>query len=123
MPLLPPPAVAINRWAAFAMDRTLPGLFMAVMLQVVATDDGGDPSRYYFLDTLKRKVADGELQARRCVYDPVCSNDGGACHACVHLAETSCRFFNLNLSRAFLWGGRTIGGPEVAGGYLDASLG
>jgi hypothetical protein len=41
----------------------------------------------------------------RCVYDPVCSSHGGSCHACTHLAETSCRFFNQNLSRAFLFGG------------------
>lgn len=41
----------------------------------------------------------------KCVYDPVCYDKGGNCHACTHLSETSCRFFNLNLSRAFLFGG------------------
>lgn len=40
-----------------------------------------------------------------CIYDPVCSRNGGACHACSHLAETSCRYFNLNLGRPFLFGG------------------
>jgi hypothetical protein len=43
--------------------------------------------------------------AHRCVYDPVCGDSGANCHACTHLAETSCRYFNLNLSRAFLFGG------------------
>lgn len=43
--------------------------------------------------------------AHRCVYDPVCYEAGGNCHACTHAAETSCRFFNLNLSRSFLFGG------------------
>ncbi len=42
---------------------------------------------------------------RQCIYDPVCRDREGACHACAHLAETSCRFFNLNLNRAFLFGG------------------
>ena len=41
----------------------------------------------------------------QCIYDPVCREGDGACHACMHLAETSCRYFNLNLNRAFLFGG------------------
>ncbi len=43
--------------------------------------------------------------SKKCVYDPVCKDVQGSCHACTHLAETSCRFFNLNLNRAFLFGG------------------
>jgi len=59
---------------------------------------------------------------RRCVYDPVCYDREGSCHACTHLAETSCRFFNLNLGRAFLFGGHDqhLGNVEV--GYFDPSL-
>lgn len=61
-------------------------------------------------------------RTRRCVYDPVCYEREGSCHACTHLAETSCRFFNLNLSRAFLFGGydKYLGQIEV--GYFDPSL-
>lgn len=44
-------------------------------------------------------------ETRRCIYDPVCETSGGNCHACTHLAETSCRFYNLNLGRPFLFGG------------------
>jgi len=61
-----------------------------------------------------------ELRAHRtCVYDPVCIGRGGTCHACTHLAETSCRYFNLNLGRSFLFGGPdpTIG--TIRMGYLD----
>lgn len=59
------------------------------------------------------------VNERRCVYDPVCNRTGGHCHACIHLAETSCRFFNLNLSRAFLFGGedRELGTIET--GYFE----
>jgi hypothetical protein len=60
--------------------------------------------------------------ASRCVYDPVCRESTGSCHACVHLAETSCRFFNLNLSRSFLFGGPDAQVGQVRVGYLDPSL-
>jgi hypothetical protein len=50
------------------------------------------------------------LDARLCVYDPICKRREGSCHACTHLAETSCSYFNLNLGRAFLFGGRD---PEL----------
>lgn len=56
---------------------------------------------------------------RRCVYDPVCFDGGGSCHACSHLAETSCRFFNLNLGRPFLFGGRDPVVGEIRAGFVD----
>ena len=60
---------------------------------------------------------------RRCVYDPVCHQQhGGNCHACTHLAETSCRFFNLNLGRCFLFGGHDDELGEIQVGYFDPSL-
>jgi hypothetical protein len=58
----------------------------------------------------------------RCVYDPVCREASGSCHACTHLAETSCRYFNLNLNRAFLFGGPDPELGMIRFGYLDASL-
>lgn len=57
--------------------------------------------------------------SRRCVYDPVCRDRGGNCHACTHLAETSCRYFNLNLSRAFLFGGSDTQLANIRTGYLE----
>jgi len=59
---------------------------------------------------------------RHCVYDPVCHDREGSCHACTHLAETSCRFFNLNLNRSFLFGGPDKELGEIKVGYLDPSL-
>jgi hypothetical protein len=59
---------------------------------------------------------------RRCVYDPVCCERTSNCHACTHLAETSCRFFNLNLCRAFLFGGCDSEIGEIQIGYFDPSL-
>jgi len=60
---------------------------------------------------------------RRCVYDPVCRDRENSCHACTHLPETSCRLFNLNLSRAFLFGGPDPELGDIAVGYLDMSFG
>lgn len=58
-------------------------------------------------------------EADRCVYDPVCGDRGGNCHACTHLAETSCRFFNLNLGRSLLFGGSDPELGEIDVGYFD----
>jgi ribosomal protein L40E len=60
--------------------------------------------------------------SRRCIYDPVCQSKGGNCHACTHLAETSCRFFNVNLGRPFLFGGIDQELGEINCGYLDVAL-
>jgi hypothetical protein len=55
--------VAINRWAKFSINRTLPGLFMGVLLQVMANGTAGaNPNQYYMLDFLKKKFTDGSLK-------------------------------------------------------------
>lgn len=56
--------VAINRWSKFSVNRTLPGLFMAVLLQWIAHTSGErNPNRYYMLDFLRGKVSDGSIKA------------------------------------------------------------
>jgi hypothetical protein len=64
----------------------------------------------------------GIRKARHCVYDPVCRERESSCHACTHLAETSCRHFNLNLSRALVFGGHDPFLGPIAVGYLDPQL-
>ncbi|MEU8411357.1 hypothetical protein AB0C24_01145 [Amycolatopsis japonica] len=58
------------------------------------------------LDDLLKAFVDAE---HRCPLDPGCSRGSGACSACVHLGEPSCRFFNRFLNRDALFG---------PGGYL-----
>lgn len=53
--------------------------------------------------------------SKRCVYDPVCGDQGGKCHACMHLSEMSCQYFNLNLGRSFLYGGRDVELGDITG--------
>jgi hypothetical protein len=60
---------------------------------------------------------------RQCIYDPVCREREGSCHACLHLAETSCRYFNLNLNRAALFGGVDPVLGRAVTGYLDPAVG
>ena len=46
--------------------------------------------------------------AQRCMYDPICTAHGGACHACTYL-RFSCPHFNRTVSRSFLVGGQVEG--------------
>jgi hypothetical protein len=52
------------------------------------------------LDELLNKFVDAE---HRCPLDPGCSRGSGACGACVHLGEPSCRYFNRFLDRKVLF--------------------
>lgn len=55
--------VAINRWSRFSINRTLPGLFMGVLLQIIATRSGeSNPNRYYMIDFVRKKVSEGSLR-------------------------------------------------------------
>jgi len=53
------------------------------------------------LDDLLRSFVDAE---HRCPLDPGCMRGSGACGACIHLGEPSCRLFNRFLDRNVLFG-------------------
>ena len=54
--------VAINRWSKFSVERTLPGLFMAVLLQLIANRSNNEkPNRYYLIDLVKREIRAGRI--------------------------------------------------------------
>lgn len=70
------------------------------------------------LDRLLAELRDGD---HRCPLDPGCERSGGACMACLHVGEPSCRYFNSLLSRSvldardgFLSMGRDSGGGKSA---------
>jgi hypothetical protein len=57
--------VAINRWATYSIDRTIPGLFMAILLQLIAHRQGAtNPNSVYFLDNIKREISAGNIRAQ-----------------------------------------------------------
>jgi hypothetical protein len=53
------------------------------------------------LDELLTTFVESE---HRCALDPGCSRGTGACTACLHLGEPSCRLFNTYLDRSSLFG-------------------
>jgi len=57
--------VAINRWAKFSINRTMPGLFMGVLLQILSNSPqaGSEGGRYYRLEYVKRKISEGIIQS------------------------------------------------------------
>ncbi|MBE2184477.1 MAG: hypothetical protein IAE89_13695 [Anaerolineae bacterium] len=56
--------VAINRWSKFSIQRTLPGLFVGILLQRIANQAGvTKPNSYYLLDFVKREISSRRLQA------------------------------------------------------------
>ena len=49
---------------------------------------------------LKRVYSDN----RECVFDPICvDRDGSSCQGCLVLADTSCKYFNTQLGRKYLY--------------------
>lgn len=50
---------------------------------------------------------------RDCVFDPICTErDDSSCQGCLVLADTSCKYFNLNLGRKYLY---SLNGSKIIG--------
>ncbi len=58
--------VAINRWAKFSINRTLPGLFMGVLLQLISNrnrnNNNTNPNLYYMTDHVRKEISSGRLR-------------------------------------------------------------
>jgi hypothetical protein len=67
---------------------------------------------------LDRWLKNAYREGQYCIYDPVCSNQGGSCHACTHIGEVGCQYFNQNLSRATLFG-REAGTDDMNGYWRE----
>lgn len=57
-----------------------------------------------FESSLHKFLSDLVEGESRCALDPGCRSGGGACMACLHLGEPSCRWFNRFLDRSELFG-------------------
>src|SRR5262245_64622626 len=53
-------------------------------------------------DLLNTLLRDLVASDSRCPLDPGCARAGGACMACLHLGEPSCRYYNQYLNRTVL---------------------
>jgi hypothetical protein len=58
--------------------------------------------------SLRELLGEVDRRGNDCVYDPVCSRDGSACHNCMYLSEVSCTHLNRNLGRDFVYGSKTM---------------
>jgi hypothetical protein len=69
-----------------------------------------------FETTMHRFLEDFVNGEARCPLDPGCRSGGGACMACLHLGEPSCRWFNRFLDRSALFGehGFLSSGPPAS---------
>jgi hypothetical protein len=78
-----------------------------------------------FEQRLKTWMWDAVQSGWECVYDPICTDDGGSCAGCTH-REHNCVSFNLELSRATVYGGPTpqqsaLQGMEIRRGYWSSA--
>lgn len=71
-----------------------------------------------FEQTLHEHLRAAIDRSENCVYDPVCIENTGACHACMFISEMSCEHFNRNLDRKYLFGRAEPDGNEFIG-YWD----
>jgi hypothetical protein len=70
--------------------------------------------------SLRDLLSEVETRGNDCVYDPVCSRDGSACHSCLFLSEVSCVHLNRNLGRDFVYGSKTTADRNL-NGYLNST--
>ena len=62
---------------------------------------------------------DASLFSFNCAFDPICSDNGGACNGCLQ-TSIGCETFNHGLSRAYLHGGNIArDGAIITGGFWD----
>lgn len=102
---------AIRRLAAFAgierdgLAEYLVPHHLAFVIYAASRGDfvlGG--LQAVFETSLHRFLADLVIGEWRCALDPGCRSGSGACMACLHLGEPSCRWFNRFLDRSTLFG-------------------
>jgi len=97
-------------WSGFAPSSVgeylIPGSlsFMLYANRHAETKIGGLTT--LFEQRLNTWLWDAAQSGRECVYDPICSDDGGSCAGCTH-REHNCVAFNRELSRATVYGGPT----------------
>jgi hypothetical protein len=68
--------------------------------------------------SLRELLGEVDRRGNDCVYDPVCSRDGSACHNCMYLSEVSCTHLNRNVGRDFVFGSKTMADRNL-NGYIN----
>ncbi|WP_202319213.1 DUF1998 domain-containing protein [Archaeoglobus neptunius] len=66
--------------------------------------------QYMFENNLPEVLEDMRNHIQECIYDPVCSSEGGACFACMYLPEYVCGYLNQTLDRRIFTGSESLRG-------------
>jgi len=75
-----------------------------------------------FRSNLKQWLGSARDYAANCSFDPVCSQSGGACLACLY-PKFGCGYFNRTVSRSFLFGGKVPGYSAELEGFWSSAVG
>lgn len=67
-----------------------------------------------FEQRLHQWLTEAREQGGDCIYDPICSDQGGACSGCLH-RRFNCQYFNNDLNRSLIFGGTTPAGINIRG--------
>ncbi len=109
-------------WSGFGQNSVgeylLPGALAGVLYANRYADTKIGGLTALFEQRLGPWLANSASSGRECVYDPFCTDEGGACVGCLH-REHNCPSFNGELSRAALYGGPT---PQGELGNLSLSI-
>lgn len=114
-------------WSGFASSSVgeylLPGAlsFVLYINRYAGSKIGGLTT--LFEQRLDTWLWDAVQAGQECVYDPLCSDEGGSCVGCLH-REYNCPLFNRELSRSMLYGGPTpqagvLDGHTIKHGYWE----
>lgn len=74
-----------------------------------------------FRSNLKQWLGSARDYAANCSFDPVCSQSGGACLACLY-PKFGCAYFNRTISRSFLFGGKVPGFASEIEGFWSSKV-
>ena len=85
-------------------------IFPSVPAILIYSNESSESRIGFLKDVFKNKIRpwidNSILRTYNCIYDPVCQHQGGACHYCMYLHESSCEYFNKSLDRNMLIGGK-----------------
>ncbi len=74
-----------------------------------------------FRSNLTQWLGSARDYAAHCSFDPVCSQSGGACLACLY-PKFGCTYFNRTVSRSFLFGGKVPGYTQELEGFWSLKV-
>jgi len=109
-----------KKYVGLEMDSLAEFLFPSAMASAIYVSKHTQFSLGALVTTFRHDLARWLISTKEaassCLFDPVCRNCGGACHACTYL-KFSCQYHNHGLNRGLLLGSRNLDGWGPVVGY------